>query len=123
MTELTQEAIVELELDAAKAKAAATATMAYVLEHFRELIGKTMPLEILGVQNLPDHRCLIVNDLILLSYREAEDLLNPAAEDDVIGFLTKACERNGVPAPMIGEQNFAAFNKICNLVKHLEGKK
>ncbi len=122
LTQLSPEAIIELELAAAKAKAEAEATKAYVLEHFRELIGKTMPLEILGVQNLPSHSCLIVNDTLLLSYVEAEQLLNPPKEDDVIGFITNACKRNGVPAPLIGENTFVAFNKICNLIKHLEAK-
>ncbi len=121
-TKLTPEAIQELELSSALAKVKAAETMAYVLEHFRKLIGKTMPLEILSVQNLPSHSCLIVNDVVLLSYREAEQMLNPETDMDPLDFITSACERNGVPAPQMGENMLDAFNKLVGLIKHLEAK-
>ncbi len=81
--ELSPEAIDEAFLAAQKAKADAEATRAFVLEHVQKLRGKTMPLEIYSVQNLPSHSCLIVNDHFLLSYVEAEEMIKALGADHV----------------------------------------
>lgn len=73
--EISAEAMDEAKIAAEKAKADAEATREYVLEHVAALRGKIIPVEISSVQNLPGHSCLIVNDHLLLSYREAEDLI------------------------------------------------
>jgi hypothetical protein len=73
--EFDQAAMLEAAAAAEKAKAEADATRDYVLENFRRLMNREIPVEILSVQNLPSHNCLIVNDLLLLSYREAEAIL------------------------------------------------
>ncbi len=78
--EIQQEAIDEAHLAAIKAKADAEATRDFVLAHVQELRGKTMPMEIYSVQNLPGHSCLIVNDHFLFSYREAEELIKQIGE-------------------------------------------
>lgn len=73
--EFDVQAMEEARLAAIKAKIDAEHTRDFVLEHVSELRGKTMPVEIYSVQNLPNHSCLIVNDHLLLSYVEAEQLM------------------------------------------------
>lgn len=70
-----QDAVDEAHLAAIAAKKAADETRAFVLEHQEKLRGRVMPVEIYSVQNLPTHSCLIVNDYLLLSYVEAEQLI------------------------------------------------
>ena len=62
------------------AKIQADATRDFVLAHYQKLRGQVMPMEIMGIQNLPNHSCLIVNDLLLLSYVEAEQLIHKLSE-------------------------------------------
>lgn len=80
-TELEDDAIQETHEAAVKAKQEADETRAYVLERFRKLLGCDLPVEITSVQNLPGHNCLIVNDLLLLSYVEAKALLEQINDD------------------------------------------
>ncbi len=79
--EIQQDAVDEAYLAAVKAKADADETRAYVLEHVQKLRGKTMPVEINSIQNLPSHSCVIVNDSLLLSYVEAEMMIRELGAD------------------------------------------
>lgn len=78
--EIQQDAVDEAHAAAIAAKEAADKTRAFVLDHVDRLHGKIMPVEILSVANLPGHSCLIVNDHLLLSYVEAEQLINQLSE-------------------------------------------
>jgi hypothetical protein len=78
--EIQQDAVDEAHEAAVLAKLRAEKTREFVLERVEQLRGKIMPVEILSVQNLPGHACLIVNDHLLLSYDEAEQLINQMAE-------------------------------------------
>ncbi len=80
--ELVQEAIDEAHLAAIRAKEAADQTRAFVLQHVQKLRGQTLPVEIYSVQNLPSHSCVIVNDSILLSYVEAEEMIRKLGVDN-----------------------------------------
>lgn len=73
--EIQQDAVDEAHRAAIAAKEAAEKTRAFVLEHQEKLRGRIMPVEISSVANLPHHSCLIVNDHLLLSYVEAEQLI------------------------------------------------
>jgi len=73
--EFDQGAIDATHAEAVEARRQADATRDFVTEHFRELRGVLIPIETLEIQNLPHHNCLIVNDHLLLSYREAEPLI------------------------------------------------
>jgi hypothetical protein len=42
----------------------------------RDLRGANMVIEAQSVSHLPSHNCLLVNDLFLLSYRDAQNILN-----------------------------------------------
>ncbi len=79
--EIQQEAIDEAHAAAIKAKADADQTRAFVLEHVQKLRGQTMPVEIYSIQNLPSHSCVIVNDSLLLSYVEAEQMIKTLGAD------------------------------------------
>lgn len=72
---LNPDAMEEARAAAVEAKRQADETRDYVLERFRQLIGCTIPVEILTIQNLPGHSCLILNDLLLFSYVEAKELI------------------------------------------------
>jgi len=73
--EISIEAMDEARIAAEKAKRDAEATRAFVLEHFEELRGTQLAVEMTSVANLPSYSCLIVNDHLLLSYVEAEQLI------------------------------------------------
>ncbi len=73
--ELVQEAIDEAHLAAIRAKEAADQTRAFVLKHVQKLRGQTMPVEIYSVSNQTHYNCVIVNDSLLLSYVEAEEMI------------------------------------------------
>ena len=73
--EIQQDAVDEAFLAAIKAKADADETRAFVLEHVQKLRGQAMPVEIYSIQNLLSHSCVIVNDSLLLSYVEAEQMI------------------------------------------------
>lgn len=74
-TPLAEDAVFEQVGAAERAKAEAEAVRAFVVPRFRELMGHDIPVEILGIQVLPSHNCLIVNDHLLLSFVEAKALL------------------------------------------------
>lgn len=74
-TELADDAVQETHAAAVEAKRVADETKAFVLARYRELKGCDIPIEILSIQNLPHHNCLIINDLLLLSYVETKELL------------------------------------------------
>jgi hypothetical protein len=67
--------------EAARLKAEYDVTRDYVLTNFKKLRGTMIPIEVLGIQNLPGHNCLILNDMLLLPYTEAEHILR-SFEDD-----------------------------------------
>lgn len=74
-TPLAEDAVFEQVTAAEKAKAEAEAVRALVMSRFKELMGHLLPIEITSIQNMPSHNCLVVNDLVLLSYVEAKELL------------------------------------------------
>lgn len=80
--DLNQEALHDNLAESAELKRQADDRKAYVLEHFRRLRGVFVPIEIMGIQNLPHHNCLIINDLLLLSYAEAEQIIRGLNHDD-----------------------------------------
>ncbi len=77
---IQHDAVDEAHRAAIAAKEAADKTRSFVLAHVEGLRGKIMPVEILSVANCPSHSCLIVNDHLLLSYVEAEQLINQLSE-------------------------------------------
>lgn len=81
-TPLAEDAVFEQVAAAERAKEEADAVRAFVLPRAHELKGHTIPVEILSVQVLPSHNCLIVNDLLLLSFVEAKALLEQLDEPD-----------------------------------------
>lgn len=48
---------------------------AFALKHMSYLKGKSVPIEVTSIQSLPSHNCLIINDLLLLSYTEAVEFI------------------------------------------------
>lgn len=48
---------------------------AYVLKNMHKLRGNMVPIEVMGIQSLPSHECLIINDLLLVSYTEAAEMI------------------------------------------------
>lgn len=72
---IEQAALDEQLETAARLKREAEETAAYVKENFKKLMGQDLAVEITSIQILHSHNCLIVNDLLLLSYREAKELL------------------------------------------------
>lgn len=73
--QMNPDAMEEAKRVAAEQKRIADETRDYVLPRHRQLIGCTIPVEILSIQNIPGHSCLIINDLLLFSYVEAKELL------------------------------------------------
>lgn len=47
----------------------------YVIEHLPYLQGKTVPVEITSIQLLETHECLILNNLILVPFGEAREMI------------------------------------------------
>lgn len=78
--EIPAQIVDEAKEEAQAAKMRAEETRAYVLPRFGRLRGLEIPVEITSIQNLPGHSCLIVNDLLLLSYVEAEQILRGIAD-------------------------------------------
>lgn len=50
-------------------------TRAYVLKHMGYLRGKTVPIEVGSIQSLPSHECIIINDLLLMSFQEVLEMI------------------------------------------------
>ncbi len=48
---------------------------AYVLKNIHKLRGHMVPIEVMGIQSLPSHECIIINDLLLVSYTEAAEMI------------------------------------------------
>ena len=47
----------------------------FALKNMHLLRGKKVPIEVDSIQSLPSHNCIIINDLLLMSFVEVEDLI------------------------------------------------
>lgn len=79
--EFDQAAIDETAEAAAKAKREFKALRRYVKQNFTRLRGQWIPIEVLNVAVIESHNCLVVNDLLLLSYAEAKELLEQITDE------------------------------------------
>lgn len=80
-SEFNPDAIDETAAAAAEAKRVADETRDFVMARYKKLIGCEIPVEILRIQVLPSHNCLIVDDWLLLSFVEAKQLLEQIDDD------------------------------------------
>lgn len=53
----------------------------YVIEHIPFMRDKVVPIEISSIQLLESHDCLIINDLLLVSFTEAKDMIDRLKEE------------------------------------------
>lgn len=58
---------------------------AYVHKHMKYLEGKKVPIDVGSVQYLPSHDCVIINDLLLVSYTEAMEIIKKLKKEEKDG--------------------------------------
>lgn len=78
--QIDQEAAKEARLERYKAKLQKefdeyTELKQFVIKHMGYLLRKKVQIEVGSVQLLETHQCLIINDLLLVSFTEAADML------------------------------------------------
>lgn len=54
----------------------------FVLEHMGYLRGKPVPIEVDSIQHLGSLNCMVINDLVLVSYIEAMDMILELMDKD-----------------------------------------
>lgn len=52
-----------------------TKTKEYAIKNMEKLRGTLVPIEVGSIQNLPNHNCIIINDLLLVSYTEVKEMI------------------------------------------------
>ncbi len=77
-------------------------TKRYVLENMGYLMNRVIPMEVMSIQSLPTHDCVIVNDLLLYSYTELEEIIKAAKEANKKLGLDEINEFNEDPQPPKG---------------------
>ena len=57
-------------------------TKRYVIENLDYLKDRVIPMDVDQITNLPSHNCILVNDLLLYSYTDVEEIIKRGKEID-----------------------------------------
>ncbi len=66
---------------------------AFVLKNMSFLRGKKVAIEVGSIQFLPSHECIIINDLLLVSFTEAKELIVELRENEKKAAQAKEAEK------------------------------